>query len=212
MKQISTIVTLLFVLITTASSAKEVPGKLQNNIFSSAIALQAYTIDSKTVLQWATRLNAEQNYFELQKSTDAVNYSTIALIFSTESDDVEHYFFKESKSLQTGSFYRLKIINKNNTIAFSNSLLLKANVANKNLDILENPVHDNLSFNYRSISNDYATINIYDLLGNIVFNIRAKCAKGQNYAAIWVAEFLPGEYVLEVITGNKKNSEHFIKL
>jgi len=69
-------------------------------------------------LEWLINNNGLVNQIEVESSRDGSNYSMVALIFSTEKNDSDTYYFYE-KAKTARIFYRLKIIHKDQTIRYS---------------------------------------------------------------------------------------------
>ena len=69
-------------------------------------------------LEWIINNNGLVNQIEVESSSDGKNYSMAALIFSTEKNESDNYYFYEKA--KTGKlFYRLKILHKDQTVLYS---------------------------------------------------------------------------------------------
>jgi hypothetical protein len=81
-----------------------------------------------------------------------------------------------------------------------------------NIRIIENPVRDNLFFNYNSAKAQQADIKIYSLTGKILFNQKISSFTGNNLITIPLSTgFTPGMYVLEIKTDVVKQTAKFVK-
>jgi hypothetical protein len=80
--------------------------------------------DKKIVLNWVADKNQSANQFEIEKSKDGKRFSMAALVLGTDRDGKETYQFFE-KSASKKMFYRIKIINKDNSIEYSDVLIAK---------------------------------------------------------------------------------------
>ena len=87
------------------------------------IHLSASIKEDKAIMHWSLSNNEDLNYLELQQSSDGINFSASALIFSSEKIGVENYYFKQK--INKKSFYRLMILDKNKKISYSNTINLK---------------------------------------------------------------------------------------
>ena len=70
------------------------------------------------MLQWIVSENENAAQFEVEKSTDGKNFSMAALVFGTDKTATDNYQFYE-KAGKKKVAYRIKIINKNQTIDYS---------------------------------------------------------------------------------------------
>jgi hypothetical protein len=63
------------------------------------------------------------------------------------------------------------------------------------------------------VNNDETTINIYEVIsGQLVQTLKVPSTKGKNYINFYAGNWSPGQYIVEVISANKKSTENFIKL
>lgn len=87
---------------------------------SSATVTQFYGSikNDRVLLNWTIDKNQASDKFEVERSTDGKNFVTAALVFGTDKPGTEEYqFYEKNKKVKT--FYRLKIIQKDNSIDYS---------------------------------------------------------------------------------------------
>ena len=72
----------------------------------------------RVFLDWTINNNQLVSQIEVESSTDGQNYAMSALIFSTEKNGSDAYiFFEKAKAARI--FYRLKIVQKDHAIRYS---------------------------------------------------------------------------------------------
>ena len=78
------------------------------------------------MLDWSTDGTYPTNYFEIQKSTDGKNFKTIALVLGPDPKkaDCDCYSGYEKRDRNYKNYYRLKHIDINGTVQFSETRLL----------------------------------------------------------------------------------------
>ncbi|MBD0331835.1 MAG: hypothetical protein ICV66_04210 [Chitinophagaceae bacterium] len=131
MKRISTL--LIILLFINSASTGQISTNDPQMLPSSA------PIENRNViLQWTVMENEKSNYFELQKSSDGINFISVGLIFTSETAGKETYMFKDIKTLKFGLYYRLKIINNDKNILYSKIILLNSSNENINIQLPEN--------------------------------------------------------------------------
>ena len=126
MKSISLICYLSLVLLTFTSSLSA-----QNNsaaiTTSSALALPSTAVvnqlnctikNDRIILTWAIDNNQLANQVEVESSTDGKNFTMAALVFGTDKNDSDNYYFYE-KAKKGKILYRLKVINKDGSVQYS---------------------------------------------------------------------------------------------
>ena len=89
------------------------------------INLTNFTVNSsqdRIMIDWATDNKVPTNYFEIERSSDGINYKTIALVLGADPKQPGcdcYEGFDKPGSVITKLFYRLKHVNKDGEIEFS---------------------------------------------------------------------------------------------
>ncbi|MGZ3846381.1 MAG: T9SS type A sorting domain-containing protein [Flavisolibacter sp.] len=166
----------------------------------------------QTVLKWYVADNETGKQFEVERSTDGQNFSSIAVVLSTEKTGSEVYDFKAPAS-NAKMFYRIKLVDKSNKISYSNTLAVGNTIKTSgNLSLNQNPVDSYLVFGFKSPESSAATINIYNASGALVYSQKTNLTKDANTVAVNLdGKVFTGLYVLEVKTPFDHNSVKFIK-
>jgi hypothetical protein len=74
--------------------------------------------NDRVLLNWVIENNQSANQVEVESSTDGKNFTMAALVFGTDKKDTDTYYYYE-KAKKGKTFYRLKIINKDNSAQYS---------------------------------------------------------------------------------------------
>lgn len=170
--------------------------------------------NGKANLQWNVAENETGNHFVIEKSTDGKNFSFQAMIFNTSKQGTENYDYKDPKELETSAYYRLQIVNKNNTISYSNIIKLSANTPSltSQIKMMQNPVSASLNFTYTSTVNTISKMNVYDMAGRKVFSTPVTSQKGANVVSMGISNKLTvGSYVLEITNSYERSITKFTK-
>lgn len=170
--------------------------------------------NNKVTLQWKVADNETVNLFEVQRSTNGRDFTTVAVVFGSEKRGVEDYMFYETVNTNEKLMYRLKMIDNNGDADFSKILLFqdKSGSGENNINISGNPVKDKLTFGYRSSYTQPIKIKIYDLSGRVQLNKKANSYEGSNMISLPLAStFKPGIYIVEVTDGVTSHFAKFIK-
>ena len=170
--------------------------------------------NDKANLYWNVAENETGNHFELEKSADGLNFSFQIMIFNTLKQGSEGYTFKDPKELEAPAYYRLKIVNKNNTISYSNIIKLTPNTStlSSQIQMMQNPVLTSLNFTYNSTANTISNMNVYDLSGRKVMSIPITSLKGSNVVSMDISnKLIAGSYLLEITNSFERNIAKFIK-
>lgn len=162
-------------------------------------------------LQWTVAENENNNYFEVEKSTDGNDFKSVAVIKASARVAVESYSF--SDPAQTKAYYRLKLVSKANIRMYSNVVFFKSGAtAAGGLTLLQNPVQQSLKFGFTSENKTAGLLTIYNQSGIKIFQKEFQAWKGYNFITAQLdAQFKSGLYLLEVTNQDKRNTVMFLK-
>jgi hypothetical protein len=193
--------------------------KLVNNVFMSTLPARLLDFSvssqqSKPVFNWSVANNEEGKYYELQSSGDKINFHSVAILPTTSRYGNERYSYSERKEIPAGTYYRLKMVDKNNIVSYSNVLVLSGSIKKSTtaIQLLQNPVASQLAFSSKTESDVKATVNIYSMHGVKVYAATIYLKKGIQMNTINLdGNILPGSYLLEVVGTREKTALKFIK-
>ena len=170
--------------------------------------------NDKASLYWNVSQNETGNYFEIEKSTDGLNFVFQAMIFNTLKGGLESYSFNDSIKLEASAFYRLKIVSERNVISYSNIIKLTPNTSllSSNIKMMQNPVFTSINFTYHSTANTISNMNVYDVSGRKIWSKPITSQKGSNVVSIDIGnKLVVGYYLLEITNSFERNIDKFIK-
>ncbi len=171
------------------------------------------TLQNKAVnVAWKTTNEINTDHFVVERSTDARTFSDLQTVTAkgNGSTNVESYATVDLQPLQGTSYYRLKEVDKEGKITYSNVVSVTM-LANGTLVISPNPVHDNVHVLLQSTLSGKATFIVSDITGKIVAKQKNQIVVGTNTVQISSASLSKGMYVLKVIQNNAVQSVKFIK-
>jgi hypothetical protein len=169
--------------------------------------------NNKVTLNWTVADNEIANNFEIERSVNGRDFTTVGVVFASEKMGTENYMFYETTSGTDKVMYRLKMIDKNREVNYSRILIfqLKSTTTN-NIKIIGNPVNDKLTFSYTSASTQMVDVKVYDMSGRVVLNNKVNSLEGSNVISLPLSStFKAGMYVVEVNNGTELLSSKFVK-
>ena len=105
------------------------------------VMFKANFINKSTLLQWQTSNEINIHAYEVQKSRDAVSFSSVEIVPANNFTGTSNYTV-EDKNVDKGiTYYRLKIIENGGRFSFSNVLSIK-NILAATVSISPNPATD----------------------------------------------------------------------
>jgi hypothetical protein len=90
-------------------------------------SFQVVKEQNKVVIEWSTDPASQTNYFEVEKSTDGKNFKTVAYVLGadpTKADCDCFGCFDKLTGKSKESYYRLKHVNSNGDVQFSEVKML----------------------------------------------------------------------------------------
>lgn len=131
------------------------------------LAFKGYTEGSENVLTWQTASEVNVAYFDIESSVDGKTFKKIGQIAAKNTPSVYQHLDKAAPQL---TYYRLKIVDKDGKISFSNIISLKNAALLRGLKIYPNPATEALT-----IENvEGQDIEIINVLGQVVLQLSAK--------------------------------------
>lgn len=143
-------------------------------------------------LNWATAEETNSDRFEIQRSTNAKNWTVIGSVASNgESKTLRQYTFTDKAPLNGQNLYRLKMIDRDETFAFSSVISLKLAKPQTDLSVYPNPASQELMI---SDSDQISSLTITDLNG------RPMVVAGQPLEGkVNVSRLKTGTYLVRIV-------------
>ena len=169
----------------------------------------ATAVERRTVLDWKTESEYNNDYFDVQRSFDGTTFDLIGNVDGNGTTTEAHeYRFTDNNPVNGVNYYRLKQVDFDGTEHFSNIALVKFDfVQSADISFRPNPALDVL---YVSGLKENAVVNIYNVTGKIILSYTAD-ENGEGM--IDVRGLSSGSYIIRVFQndGSKWWSDKFIK-
>jgi hypothetical protein len=170
---------------------------------SSITLFKANISDGQSVLNWTTNANNSTEYFEVQRSLDGNNFTTVARILAQPSGNAvgDYSFREEISSFNTPYiFYRLKIKMSVKAIVYSNILRLNLPIQKNEVLIYPNPAKDNIQLALTSDKKQEMKMMVYDFTGRLVEVKEFSLKQGTNVFSVNINQLKPGAYMVQLMT------------
>lgn len=180
------------------------------------LSFDAALIGNSVACKWSVADQAENSHYELERSSDGTNFSSIAYIFGQDvssTQDQQYSFLDKSASMQAKQtvFYRVKEVDNLGRISYSNVLSVKLGFANPQIvHASPNPFTETMSLSFESGAAGKVEVKLVNLTGQPVLSKVAIVNKGNNTFKLANLGALPtGIYVAQVsingvFAGNQK--------
>ncbi|MEM9261324.1 MAG: T9SS type A sorting domain-containing protein, partial [Bacteroidota bacterium] len=156
--------------------------------------------DGKSVqLNWATATETDNDFFEIQRSRDAINWQALEQISGNgTTSDVSTYTFYDADPVGTVLYYRLKQVDHDGSFAFSDVIAVALGEAP--LVAFPNPTHDVITLTTSG------TVSLHDLTGRVLQTQNTGPQEGQ--LTFDLSDLPAGLYLLRSETITQKILKH----
>ncbi|MEI8059706.1 MAG: T9SS type A sorting domain-containing protein [Ferruginibacter sp.] len=169
-------------------------------------SFDAAAANSVVTLNWVTEQEINNDHFEVERSFDGTNFSTVAIVldgFATGSQ--KSYKVKDNAAelaTKAVAYYRLKQIDNNGRITYSNVLTvrLQSKTSDVKMQVSPNPFVENLNIQFSSTVNAKAQVQVLSVNGQKVFTQQTTITKGSNSIQVQgLSKLIPGMYIAQLI-------------
>jgi hypothetical protein len=154
---------------------------------------------------WATVNELNTAGFEIQRSTDAINFTADGFVAANNKSSLNNYNYVDAKTISRPTYYRLKMTDKDGTFSYSNVV----KVSGKTLSIINvypNPATNNIIVSHAGAQNgDMASILTAE--GKVIKSIVLQ--SGATTTAIDVSNLAKGIYFVRVQIGSGYSTSCF---
>lgn len=146
---------------------------IENMPTSTRLAsFQGRTIITANILEWATATELNNAYFEVQHSTDGINFKIIATVDGLGTRiDMANYQYTHNNPANGKNYYRLRQVNFDLSSKYSEIIEVKT-LKQIQIEVSANPKENTIT-----IQNGKGIGEIYDLTGKIVKTINLNKVK-----------------------------------
>ena len=176
------------------------------------ISFDAKAIGSAVVVNWSTATEKNNDYFEVERSADGVDFENIQIVNGAgNSNSVIDYSFIDATPFPGVSYYRIKQVDFNG--AFTHSDIRAVKMTNNNsseaISVFPNPINGNslrFSFAHRSsnLKSEQMMVQLFDASGKLILseNEIAMTSQKETYSINFPHQLGAGIYLMKLINNN----------
>jgi hypothetical protein len=169
-------------------------------------------------LQWSTSSESNNRGFELERSADGKNFSSIAFVQTKAENGTSNstisYSFSDERATNATTYYRLKQVDRDGKITYSSAtVVIKGDKYGLEISaVYPNPARERINLSITSGVAEKASISITDLNGRVVKQLNINLNAGDNYINLDINSLAPGSYVIRLINSQSEpKTAQFIK-
>lgn len=153
-------------------------------------------------IHWITEQEENLDYFEVQRSNDALNWQPLQKMPAQGS--THHYSVSDRSPRSGNNYYRIKSVDQDSHTDFTGMLIAKIN--SPAIEIFPNPARASLSVKGEQMER----IELYDLDGRLLKTIQV--SPSENEAKVGLSDLKAGGYILKIVTTGGFEMREFIKV
>ena len=158
--------------------------------------------NEKVQLAWQTASEINNDYFEVQRSRDGIDFITIEEVSGAGSSDVIQYYQTEDQSPYDGlNYYRLKQVDFDGTFDYSEIKVVDISTMDIPLSVYPNPSSGDINFSEPLSGN----LIVRNMLGQVVWQ-----GVGEGLQNLDLSHLSAGKYILQHL--NQENNIQTVKL
>ncbi|MFK7947394.1 MAG: fibronectin type III domain-containing protein, partial [Saprospiraceae bacterium] len=168
--------------------------------------------NANNLLQWQTASEENNSHFEVERSTDGINFETIGQVAGNGTTfETSNYSFVDEQP-ELVSYYRLRQVDFDGNYEYSKIEVVERNqIGNTQVTLYPIPVRDVLMIDYESTTAETMTITIVDVTGRVVMTREFTAAKGENTYRLDMTTFVAGTYFVQIKSSVGVNTNTIIK-
>ncbi|NVO01300.1 MAG: hypothetical protein HXX09_01225 [Bacteroidetes bacterium] len=164
-------------------------------------------------VNWTTASETNNNYFTIERSTDANSWEIIETINGAgNSNHPINYLFTDRNSVNGKSYYRLKQTDFDGKFTYSTAAAVDCgSESSAEIIAYPNPAEHNVYFHILLPKKENVVLNIYDVIGQKIYSAEINVDGVVNYQ-VNLEEFATGNYKYLVIGKTQIFNGQFVKV
>ena len=162
-------------------------------------------------LTWLTTSEKNFSHFEIEKSSDGVNFVKITSIEGKGGNSKETAYTFDDNEVKAVQYYRLKYVDANGQSIYSNILRVNRDDVTNAKVLFSNRVTSMLALRLIDMNTGNLSINIIDNSGREIRRQNVRINPGENSLNINTGAIPPGFYYLMLSGENYKRTFSFVK-
>ncbi|TGE08500.1 right-handed parallel beta-helix repeat-containing protein [Hymenobacter fodinae] len=182
-------------------------GGASNPLPVELIRFQAKPAANKVLVQWATALELNSAFFEIQRSTDGKTFVSVAKVAAAgQSSTVRAYTWNDTYNVTQPTYYRLRQVDLDGSSHYSSVVVVAPTTASElALSLFPNPARrgSKLLLDAASWAGQPLRVTITNLTGQVVLQQQVVASRTTPVAVPLPAQVSSGSYVVSVTSGNQ---------
>lgn len=165
--------------------------------------------DKKVNLDWTTGKEANTDHYEVERSTNNVDFTTIGSVPATNSSQENTYHFTDEDPQVGNNYYRIKEVDSDGRFTYSE--VIRINYPNTlQMQVFPNPATNNIQIQLSGVQADQqATLSIRNIMGSVVK--RLPVTLSNQKIDVNISSLSSGTYILSIYGNQFVINKKFVK-
>jgi fibronectin-binding autotransporter adhesin len=166
----------------------------------SLINFNAEPVNQHVLVTWTTASEVNNDYFQIERSQDAVNYQVVGIIDGAgNSNQVLEYQLIDKNPHMGVSYYRLRQVDFNGSFEVFEPVAVNFRGALGNIiNVYPNPANEITTIQINTNENDRGVLQIFSVSGALVWQTAINTIDGVNAYKLDVKDLKAGQYIITV--------------
>lgn len=162
------------------------------------------------MLRWTTSNEVQTAYFIIERGEDGLHFDAIGKTAAAGNySGNRDYLFEDLKPLSGHNYYRLKMVDQDGSLTYSNIILLRSYGAGNKLMVFPNPTTQSVNIRMeRAIRGQEAMVQLTDLKGSV---LQQRTALNGRTLTLNMEGYSPGVYLIRMIADGEQSVWKIIK-
>jgi hypothetical protein len=175
----------------------------------TGLQLNAALNGNDVALSWKTETELNSDHFEIERSTDNINFSRIGSKQAAgNSVSTINYAYTDPNMAAPAYYYRLRMVDIDGQYVYSNIAFVRKSGGIKGVRVFPNPVTSQVNIEFSNAKGNYE-ITVYNQLGQIVMSRNAIIASTVQYVNLSKGTLASGSYLISA--KNTETNEKYVQ-
>lgn len=171
------------------------------------VEFSAKPAKGKTQMKWVTTNEINSSHYDVQRSNNGKDFETVGTVESNNSVEQNIYNFTDLVSTSSVLYYRLAMIDKDGSFAYSKIISVAIN-AGKSFDVQSILIRtQDMSLNLTSTEQQPFSFVVTDVNGRVLLNKYVELQAGYNTLSATLPVSAKGIYYVKMISSNSTLSK-----
>jgi hypothetical protein len=168
-------------------------------------------VNDKVFLDWTTLTEENLNGFDVERSTDGVNYVKLGFVPAAGNSNAKRtYYFQDPGLPAAVNYYRLRQISQDNSFQYSRIVVIRS--AESAFRVLNNPFVTTLDVQFDRIPEGSISIRLMDMTGRQLYlSERNSAGTARMTIDLSACRLSSGIYLLEVSYNDQRHTARVLK-